>query len=219
MTVFAKFTKSCAVTLALLASQFIACHAAEEEIENDNIELRHHTSTTVEESKTNGESWFFSSASSIYLRRDDVAETFTEMRNRFNECCSATYNCFAETVKNPHFWVHVVGTGMVVTGSAMMGTADITLQEYETTCTDDDKYYDDDCYGDDCHTHYHPNTHRCTKTECVGPDCGQYYGGMALLIGGVVIIGLDWVILCGCDCSGGGRQRTRNTRWDPHHSR
>ena len=178
----------------------------------------------LEESKTNGGgSWFSSSASSVYLGDSNVSEALTEMRNRLNECGSATYNCFAETVKNPHVWAHAVGIGMMVAGSAMMGKADVTWESHESTCTDDTKRYDDDYYDGHRHRHYHSHTHDCTETECIGPDCGQYYGGMALLIGGAVIVALDWYIICGCDCSndnnGGGRRNGHNVRFDSHHNR
>lgn len=241
MIILAKFTRACAVALSLFLVLLISNHvmAMEEdrpavpyginaELGNDvemqdknRLNLANGTGTNESHDSLANCGNFVSTWCDIPMRY--VSHTCTSLVS----CTSSTCDYLAVVAFNPHLWAHIIGISLVVTGGSMMGIADVTWESDTSTCTDDTKYYDDDYTNGHHHRHGHSHTHSCTVTVCKGPGCSQYYGGMALLIvGGIIVLG-DWAVILKCDHIAGnaagnfGRGHGRNghnVHFDPHHN-
>ncbi|MDP3372069.1 MAG: hypothetical protein Q8S21_04180 [Candidatus Paracaedibacteraceae bacterium] len=236
MTTFTKFKKVCACAGVLLVTQMVNAYAAiDNEADNLGVKIIVPTAVEIQADQLNipgnqvdEESCLPSCEDSIFSccnnSTDIASNTCTDLRTRFQPLCAF----LSDIAVNPHVWSHIVGIAMIVAGSSMMGTADVTWEESDGRCTDDTRYYDDD-YNYNTHhynRHYHSNTHDCVVTKCTGPGCAEYYGGMTLLIAGSVIVIADWLAILKCDLNGGGRfnnhvgdHREHNVRNNPHHNR
>ncbi len=220
----------------MIALPFLLATEAQsaEEMEND-IEMNIPTSSTIVSSERTSSTLLAAQASSSTAFQPVsssgwVSSMLTRTQSTVNplsQCVWGTGKCIIETIQTPEFLIFATGTAFIVGGAVMIWDANVnhnvSYESYETTCTDDDEYYDDDYSNGQYHRHGHPNEHGCTKHECIGDGCVEQGFGIAFTImGGICsLTSCAMVFNLGENSSRhhhGGGGRRHNSRFDSHHN-